>query len=443
MSFFKSLPFKLLLGIIIGSIIGIYSYDILKEVVVKVSTNVDAGYFLQTGEKIFESKSSLALLNEATRLQVLIWGALQVIVCVHRLLGQFISFCIPLIVLGFICPSITKMGQNAGKLLGIALIIAYLSSILASSMSAIAGYILVPVLGIHPTNAFEREIPAAIFTLDIPQIMPVITALVLSIAIGLSSVKTKSKNTILLLKEFQEIVIDIVNKIIIPILPFYIGTTFVTLGYNGTLEQFPVFIKAILIVMVGHFVWMAILYIIAGVYSGKNPFEVIKHYGPAYITAVGTMSSAATLSVALECANKSKVLRKDLVGFGIPLFANIHLCGSVLTETFFCFIIHYFMFNSLPSFSTMILFIILFGIFAVGAPGVPGGTVIASLGIVQSVMCAAAGATSIQTELFTGTLLAIFALQDSFGTACNVTGDGALTLFLTGYAEKHGIKKAR
>ena len=443
MSFFKSLPFKLLLGIIIGSIIGIYSYDILKEVDVKVSTNVDAGYFLQTGEKIFESKSSLALLNEATRLQVLIWGALQVIVCVHRLLGQFISFCIPLIVLGFICPSITKMGQNAGKLLGIALIIAYLSSILASSMSAIAGYILVPVLGIHPTNAFEREIPAAIFTLDIPQIMPVITALVLSIAIGLSSVKTKSKNTILLLKEFQEIVIDIVNKIIIPILPFYIGTTFVTLGYNGTLEQFPVFIKAILIVMVGHFVWMAILYIIAGVYSGKNPFEVIKHYGPAYITAVGTMSSAATLSVALECANKSKVLRKDLVGFGIPLFANIHLCGSVLTETFFCFIIHYFMFNSLPSFSTMILFIILFGIFAVGAPGVPGGTVIASLGIVQSVMCAAAGATSIQTELFTGTLLAIFALQDSFGTACNVTGDGALTLFLTGYAEKHGIKKAR
>lgn len=443
MSFFKSLPFKLLLGIIIGSIIGIYSYDILKEVVVKVFTNVDAGYFLQTGEKIFESKSSLVLLNEATRLQVFIWGALQVIVCVHRLLGQFISFCIPLIVLGFICPSITKMGQNAGKLLGIALIIAYLSSILAATMSAVAGYILVPVLGIHPTNAFEREIPTAIFTLDIPQIMPVITALVLSIAIGLSSVKTKSKNTILLLKEFQEIVLDIVNKIIIPILPFYIGTTFVTLGYNGTLEQFPVFIKAILIVMVGHFVWMAILYIIAGVYSGKNPFEVIKHYGPAYITAVGTMSSAATLSIALECANKSKVLRKDLVGFGIPLFANIHLCGSVLTETFFCFIIHYFMFNSLPSFSTMVLFILLFGIFAVGAPGVPGGTVIASLGIVQSVMCAAAGATSIQTELFTGTLLAIFALQDSFGTACNVTGDGALTLFLTGYAEKHGIKKAR
>ena len=136
------------------------------------------------------------------------------------------------------------------------------------------------------------------------------------------------------------------------------------------------------------------------------------------------------------------MLRKDLVGFGIPLFANIHLCGSVLTETFFCFIIHLIIFNSLPSVGTMVLFIILFGIFAVGAPGVPGGTVVASLGIVESVMCAAAGATPEQTALFTGTLLAIFALQDSFGTACNVTGDGALTLFLTGYAEKTGINRA-
>ena len=121
--------------------------------------------------------------------------------------------------------------------------------------------------------------------------------------------------------------------------------------------------------------------------------EVLKHYGPAYITAIGTMSSAATLSVALDCANKSKVLRKDLVAFGITLFANILLCGSVLTETFFCFIIHHITFGSLLTVGTMVLFIILFGIFAEGAPGVPGGTVLASLGIVESIMCAAAGAS--------------------------------------------------
>ena len=399
------LPLVLLIGIIVGGAIGIWAWN-----------------------------------NNTTTFAK---NLMQVIVCAHRLMGQFVSFCVPLIVLGFICPSITKMGQNAGRLLGVALVIAYVSSVLAATMSAIAGYILVPQLGITAMDATERELPTAIFQLNIPQVMPVITALVLSLVIGLAAVWTKSHHTIDLLAEFQNIVLDIVNKMVIPILPLYIGTTFATLGYNGTIEQFPVFIKAIIIVMIGHYIWMTVLYLIAGAYSGKSPIEVVKHYGPAYLTAVGTMSSAATLSVALECANKSKVLRKDLVGFGIPLFANIHLCGSVLTETFFCFIIHYIIFGNLPTVGTMVLFIILFGIFAVGAPGVPGGTVMASLGIVESVMCANAGATPEQTALFTGTLLAIFALQDSFGTACNVTGDGALTLFLTGYAERHGIKEQK
>ena len=397
------LPIVLVLGIVIGGVVGVWAWK---------NNNLEFSI-----------------------------GLMQVIVCVHRLMGQFISFCVPIIVLGFICPSITKLGQNAGKLLGVALVIAYLSSVFAATMSAVAGYTLVPILDIQSMKAFERDLPKAIFTLDIPQIMPVITALVLSIVFGLSAVWTNSKTIIKLLDEFQNIVLDMVNKIVIPILPIYIGTTFVTLGYNGTLEQFRVFIAAIIIVILGHYIWMFILYVIAGVYSGKNPLEVIKHYGPAYLTAIGTMSSAATLSVALDCAKKSKVLRKDLVGFAIPLFANIHLCGSVLTETFFCFIIHKIIFGTLPIIETMILFIILFGIFAVGAPGVPGGTVVASLGIVESIICANAGATTEQTALFTGTLLAIFALQDSFGTACNVTGDGALTLFLTGYAEKHKIKK--
>jgi Na+/H+-dicarboxylate symporter len=174
-------------------------------------------------------------------------------------------------------------------------------------------------------DAFERELPTAVFQLNIPQVMPVITALVISIVIGLAAVWTNAVVTKQVLAEFQNIVLMIVEKIMIPLLPFYIGTTFATLGYNGTLEQFPVFIKAIIIVMIGHYIWLFVLYAVAGAYSGKNPMEVVKHYGPAYITAVGTMSSAATLSVALDCANKSKVLRKDLIAFGIPLFANIHL----------------------------------------------------------------------------------------------------------------------
>ena len=145
------------------------------------------------------------------------------------------------------------------------------------------------------------------------------------------------------------------------------------------------------------------------------------------------MSSAATLAVALRCARKSKVLREDMVDFGVPLFANIHQCGSVLTEVFFCMIVSKVLYGTLPDIQTLVLFCVLLAIFAIGAPGVPGGTVMASLGLITGVLGFGDDGTAL--------MLAIFALQDSFGTACNVTGDGALTLFLTGYAEKHGIEK--
>ena len=188
-----------------------------------------------------------------------------------------------------------------------------------------------------------------------------------------------------------------------------------------------------MIVMVGHYIWMALLYFTGAVCSGKNPFDVIRNYGPAYLTAVGTMSSAATLAVALRCAKKSaKALRDDMVDFGIPLFANIHLCGSVLTEVFFVMTISQILYGSIPSPGTMVLFCILLGVFAVGAPGVPGGTVMASLGLITGVL---------QFDgMGTALMLTIFALQDSFGTACNVTGDGALTMILTGYVERKGIR---
>lgn len=139
--------------------------------------------------------------------------------------------------------------------------------------------------------------------------------------------------------------------------------------------------------MVGHYIWMALLYFLAGIYSGKNPFDVIRNYGPAYITAVGTMSSAATLAVALQCARKSEpTLRDDMVDFGIPLFANIHLCGSVLTEVFFVMTVSKVLYGALPTLPEMIIFCLLLGVFAIGAPGVPGGTVMASLGLIVGVL---------------------------------------------------------
>lgn len=358
--------------------------------------------------------------------------AMAVVVSVKNVLSQVIMFCVPLIVIGFIAPSITKLGANASKLLGLAVVLAYGSSLLAALLSAAAGYALIPSLSIA-ADASVKALPDDVFALSIPQIMPVMSALALSLLIGLAAVWTKSRRFIELLAEFQNIVLEIVKKVIIPILPFYICLTFVCLSYDGTVtQQFPAFIQIILIVIFGHFLWMAVLYGVAGIYSGKNPVEVFRHYGPAYLTAVGTMSSAATLSVALDCAHKSNVLRRDMVDFGVPLFANIHLCGSVLTEVFFCMAINLMLTGSLPSVGTMVLFCVLLGIFAVGAPGVPGGTVMASLGIVVSVL----GFDSTGTAL----ILAIFALQDSFGTACNVTGDGALTLILSAYADRHGIK---
>lgn len=382
----NSLPFRLLAGVIIGILVGLVANETFMNIVVTAKL----------------------------------------------LLGELITFCVPLIVIGFIAPSITRLGKNASRMLMVALILAYVSSVGAALVSMVAGFNIIPHLSIVSTAEGLKELPEVIFELSIPQIMSVMSALVFSVLIGLAVTWTKADRTAELLEEFQKIVLEIVTRVIIPILPVFIACTFCALSYEGTItRQLPVFLKVIIIVMIGHYLWMTLLYLIAGAYSGKNPLEVVKHYGPAYITAVGTMSSAATLAVALRCARKSSVLRKDMVDFGIPLFANVHLCGSVLTEVFFVMTVSQILYGSMPSLGTMVLFCVLLGIFAIGAPGVPGGTVMASLGLITGIL--------LFNDTGTALMLTIFALQDSFGTACNVTGDGALTLILTGYADRHGI----
>ena len=388
---FKSLPVRLLLGVVIGILAGLVA-------------------------------------NE---------GLMHVVVTLNYIMGQVISFCVPLIIIGFIAPSITKLGKNASRMLGIALVLAYTSSLGAALFSMAAGYALIPGMSINPAVEGLKELPEVVFQLSIPPVMGIMSALVFSVMIGLAATWTKAVTVTKLLDEFQKIVLDVVKKIIIPILPIYIAFTFCSLAYEGSItKQFPVFVKVIIIVMAGHYLWMTLLYCLGGAYSGKNPVNVVKNYGPAYITAVGTMSSAATLAVALECARKSEpTLRDDMVDFGIPLFANIHLCGSVLTEVFFVMTVSKVLYGTLPELSTMILFCVLLGVFAVGAPGVPGGTVMASLGLITGVLGFDATGTAL--------MLTIFALQDSFGTACNVTGDGALTMILTGYVERHKIEKQK
>ncbi len=383
---FNNLIFKLILGVIVGILIGSYA-----------------------------SKPTIG-----------------VVITIKYVLGQIIFFAVPLIILGFITPSIAKLKQNASKFVGITVLIAYISSVAAAFLSMMAGYVLIPKLSIASNPEGLKKLPELVFKLDIPPIMSVMSALALALLLGLATGWTNSDLIEKILDQFQNIILSIVNKVIIPILPFFIATNFAALAYEGSLStQLPIFLKVIIIVLIGHFIWLTVLYLVGGAISKENPWEVLKHYGPAYLTAVGTMSSAATLPVALKSAKKSKVLREDIVDFAIPLCSNIHLCGSVLTEVFFVMTVSQILYGKLPTFSTMLLFILLLGIFAIGAPGVPGGTVMASLGLIISVLAF--------NEAGTALILTIFALQDSFGTACNVTGDGAIALMLTGIAKKKNL----
>lgn len=395
----SSLPVRLIIGVVIGIIIGLGSADLWIG-------GTDVGGTI-----------------------------MQVVLTLKNLLGSLINFCVPLIIIGFIAPSITRLRSNGSRMLVLALALAYTSSVCAALMSMGAGYAIIPGLSIQSAAEGLREAPELLFNLDIAPVMSVMSALVFSVLVGLAATWTRAKVITQVLEEFQRVVLAVVSRVVIPILPFFIAGTFCGLAYEGSItRQLPVFLIVILIVMVGHYLWLAVLYLLAGLYSGEKPWEVLRHYGPAYLTAVGTMSSAATLAVALEGARKSKVLRRDMVDFGIPLFANIHLCGSVLTEVFFVMTVSKVLYGELPSLPTMILFCFLLGVFAVGAPGVPGGTVMASLGLIISVV-------GFDND-GTGLMMTIFALQDSFGTACNITGDGALTLMLTGYAKKHNIQEA-
>ncbi|MCA4805689.1 dicarboxylate/amino acid:cation symporter [Myroides odoratimimus] len=381
--FFSNTIVKLLLGVIVGLVIGPYLTDSL----------------------------------------------LQIILSTRHILGQIILFLVPLIILGFVVSSIAKLDKGKTSIIGFSIIIAYLSSIGAGFFSSTLGFNIIPHLQIEKNVETLKELPAMLFKLDIPPVFGVMTSLTLALMIGIGILWTESKPLERAFDSFKDIVLLLVNRVLVPVLPFYIMANFALLSYEGSIQsQLPVFLTVILIVIVAHFIWLGVLYTIAGIYSGKNPWEVIKHYPPAYLTAVGTMSSAASLGVALQSAHKSKVLKPEITNFTIPFFSNIHLCGSVLTEVFFVMTVSQVLYGGLPTMGTMILFVLLLGIFAIGAPGVPGGTVMASLGIIASIL----GFDDAGIAL----TLTIFALQDSFGTACNITGDGALSLMVTKYSDK-------
>lgn len=357
---------------------------------------------------------------------------ISIILPLKHVLGQIIFFMIPLLIFGFITPSITRLKNNASKLLGVALLLAYLSCLGSAFLAALVGYETIPLLNIVPVNETAKELPDMIFRLDIPPLMSVLSALVTALMLGLAIVWTKADRIEGALYEFQNLVFVMVKRFLIPLLPFFVAANFTVLAYEGALlSKLPVFLAILAITVLCHIVWLTFLYVSAGIYSRKNPWQVLKYYGPVILTALGTQSSAASLGVAIEQTKKSPVLRSDVRDFAIPLFGNIHFVGSILDVVFLSLAVSQLLYGTMPSVEQMLIFIPLLGIFAIAAPGLPGGTLITSLGLIHAVLGI--------DETGAALMITIFALLDSFGTTHNITSDGALTLTLSSYADKNKL----
>lgn len=361
-------------------------------------------------------------------------NAMKVILPIKYVVGQIVFFLIPLVILGFITPSLARMKRNASLMLGLALLLTFISCVGSASLGAFVGYHIVPLYHIVPSSTPVHALPEMLFKLDIPPVMSILSALVLSFVLGLSVVLTKAEKIESALDEFQNLVFTMVKKFLIPILPLFIATNFCVLTYEGGLaSRLPVFVAILLTTLSCHIIWLSILYISAGIYSRKNPWKVLKYYGPVALTAMGTQSSAASLGVAIEQTKRSPVLNSDVRDFSIPLLGTLHFPGSVLDVVFLSIAVSQLLYGTMPGLDKMLIFIPLLVIFSIAAPGLPGGTLITSLGLIHAIL----GIDDTGTAL----MISIFALLDSFGTTHNITADGALTLFLGTYMEKkHGYK---
>lgn len=357
---------------------------------------------------------------------------IAVVLPVKHILGQVIFFLIPLIIFGFITPSITRLKKNASRLLGSSLLLAYVSCIGSASLAAFVGYKIIPLLDIVPVKEATNSLPEMLFRLDIPPLMPVLSALVFAFLLGLSVIWTKAVKIEGALYEFQDLIFAMVKKILIPILPFFIAANFSILAYEGALaSRLPVFLAILVITVLCHLVWISFLYISSGLYARVNPWKVLKYYGPVALTALGTQSSAASLGVAIEQTKKCPELKPEIRDFAIPLFGNIHFPGSILDVVFLSLAVSQLLYGTMPDITQILIFIPLLGIFAIAAPGLPGGTLITSLGLIHAVL----GIDDAGAAL----MITIFALLDSFGTTHNITSDGALTLALSTYTDKKNL----
>lgn len=344
--------------------------------------------------------------------------------------SQFLGFMIPLIIIGFVTPAITDVGSKAGKLLGATAMLAYFATFFAGLMSYLSGTALFPSLIGGEKELAQIESAAPItpwFSIEIPTPMPVMTALVLSFILGLGTAFLKGNTLAKVFSELREIVAKTIDKAILPLLPFYIFGIFLNMTVQGEVGTvLTTFMKIIVVIFVLHILILVIQYSVAACFNGKNPFKMLRTMMPAYFTALGTQSSAATIPVTLRQAIKMGV-DEDVAGFVIPLCATIHMSGSALKITAYALAI-LIMEGQPHDLGLFLHFIAMLGFTMVAAPGIPGGSIMAALGILSSIL----GFDQQMCAL----MIALYIAMDSFGTACNVTGDGALAVILNRFFGK-------
>ncbi|WP_335871809.1 dicarboxylate/amino acid:cation symporter [Bacillus sp. 2205SS5-2] len=349
----------------------------------------------------------------------------------NGLFGNFLGFTIPLIIIGFIAPGIGTMGKGAGKLLGVTTVLAYGSTVLAGLLAFTVAKSTFPTLLVNQTSSsFENPEEALLkgfFTVEMPPLMGVMTALLIAFTLGLGMAAIKGDALQKGMNEFKMIVELVIEKIIIPLLPLHILGIFANMTQGGQVSTImSVFAKVFVLILILHGLFLLFQYIVAGSIRKQSPFMMIKEMLPAYFTALGTQSSASTIPVTLERSKKLGV-RERIADFSVPLLATIHLSGSTITLVS-CAMAVMFIQGEALLFSQLFPFILMLGITMIAAPGVPGGAVMAALGLLETML----GFGPTMTSL----MIALYLAQDSFGTACNVTGDGAITSIVDKLTQK-------
>ena len=353
------------------------------------------------------------------------WGV-RIFVTISSIFSDFLSFIIPLIILGLVAPGIADLGKGAGKLLAITALIAYGSTIVAGLFSYFTTKWSLPLLLsaeelTSGSNLTFEETVTSFFSVEMPPLMGVTTALVLAFVIGLGASAIEGEKTKALLQEFRDIIILIIEKAIIPLLPLFIFGIFIKIGAEGQVATvLGLFFKVIIVIFAMHVLWLLFQFITAGAISNKNPFKALITMMPAYMTALGTQSSAATIPVTLMQTKKNGV-DEDVADFVIPLCATIHLSGSML-KIVACAYAVMFMTGMDAGFELFLSFIMMLGITMIAAPGVPGGAIMAAVALLQSMLGF--------DETLIGLMIALYITMDSFGTACNITGDGAIAMVM-------------